>query len=147
MSHTTEIGEIVFKDMTALTAAVAEMQANGVRCSLVKDAAPRAYYQNQQGMGPANYVLKLDDAPYDVGFYKDDKKGGYVARTDLFLGHVARVLGAQAKTGESQSQAALGKLYQTYAVHATTRQAVKQGYSVRRVNKPDGTVSLVMNVG
>ncbi len=147
MSHTTEIGEIVFKDMAALEAAIEEMKANGVRCSLLRKTTPLAYYQHQKGLGAADYVLKLEDAPYDVGFYKDDKKGGYVARTDLFLGHVARVLGAQAKGSESPAQASLGKLYQTYAVHAATRQAVKQGYMVRRVNKPDGTVSLGMNVG
>lgn len=144
MSHTTEIGDIVFADIQALQSAVNELAAKGVKCSLVKDATPRAYYQNQSGMGKADYVLKLDDCPYDIGFYMDAKKKGLAARTDLFAGHVARVLGAQAKAGENPQMAAMGRLNQTYAIHAATRKAVAQGMSVKRVNNADGSVRLVI---
>lgn len=144
MSHTTEIADIVFTDTAALIAAVNELATRGVRCSLVKDATPRAYYSNQQGLGPAAYVLKLEDAPYDVGFYQDAKKKGLVARTDLFAGRVAGVLGAGATGKESAAQAALGKLYQTYAIHAATRKAVQQGLTVKRLNNADGSVKLVV---
>jgi len=41
-------------------------------------------------------------------------------------------------------QAALGKLNQTYAIHATTRAAVAKGMQVRRVNGNDGSVRLVV---
>ena len=68
-----------------------------------------------------------------------------VARTDLFMGHVARVLGATAGQNETAGQAALGKLYQTYAIHAATRKAVQQGMTVRRVNNNDGSVRLVVS--
>jgi len=146
MSHTTEISSIVFNDIEALRLAVRDLQAAGVKCTLVEKATPRAYYQNQQGMGAADYVLQLQDCPYDVGFYHDDKAKGYVARTDLFMNHVSRVLGATASAGEKPEQAALGRLYQSYAINAATRQAAKQGYAVRRVTKPDGTVQLIMNV-
>lgn len=146
MSHTTEISTIVFNDIDALRLAVRELQAAGVKCELKEKATPRAYYQNQQGMGPADYVLQLNDCPYDVGFYQDEKAKGLVARTDLFAGHVSRVLGATPQKGENPAQAALGKLYQAYAVNAATRQAAKQGYAVRRVTKADGTVQLIMNV-
>lgn len=146
MSHTTEIKSIVFTDIAALRAAVAELNTLGVKCSLLENTTPRAYYQNQQGLGKADFVLKLDDCPYDVGFYKDEEVKGYVARTDLFAGRVHAVLGAKAQGNEKPEQAALGKLYQMYGVHAATRQAAKQGYAVRRVTKPDGTIQLVMNV-
>ena len=144
MSHTVEIADIVFTDITALQAAVNELAGKGVKCSLVKNATPRAYYQNQQGMGQADYVLQLHDAPYDIGFYHDAKKKGLVARTDLFAGRVANVLGAPVVGKETAAQGALGKLYQTYAIHAATRKAVAQGLSVKRVNGKDGSVRLVV---
>lgn len=144
MSHTTSIDNIVFSDIAALRAAVAELKTRGVRCDLLENSTPRAYYAAQQGMGKADFVLKLHDAPYDVGFYKTTDKVGYVARTDLFAGHVARILGVQAKPNEKAEQAALGRLNQTYAVHAATRKAVAQGMTVQRVNAPDGSVRLVV---
>lgn len=144
MSHTTEIGNIVFSDVEALKAAVTELNSKGVKCSLEKGGTPRAYYANQQGMGPADYTLKLHDSVYDVGFYRDATKKGLVARTDLFGGHIARVLGVKANNSETAQQAALGKLNQVYAVHAATRKAVQQGMTVRRVNNQDGSVRLVV---
>lgn len=146
MSHTTEVTTVVFHDVDALRLAVRDLQAAGVKCTLQEKVKPRAYYANQQGMGVADYVLRLEDAPYDVGFYNDPKVKGYVARTDLFAGRVANVLGAQARPGEAAEQAALGKLYHAYAVNAAVRQAAKQGYAVRKVTKADGTVQLIMNV-
>lgn len=146
MSHTTEINTIVFNDIEALKLAVRDLQAAGVKCALKTKAKPRAYYADQQGMGMADYVLELQDSPYDVGFYKDEKAKGYVARTDLFAGHVQRVLGAPLLKGEKPEQAAMGRMYHAYAVNAAVRQATKQGYSVRRVTKADGSVQLIMNV-
>lgn len=144
MSHTSEISNIVFSDVAALKAAVTELSSKGIKCALVADATPRAYYSNQQGMGKADYVLQLQDAPYDVGFYKTGKGQGMVARTDLFGGHISRILGANPAKGESAQQAALGKLNQTYAIHAATRKAVQQGMTVQRVNNSDGSVRLVV---
>ena len=144
MSHTTEISNIVFSDTAALTAAIKELAAKGVKCSLVKGGVPRAFYPNQPGMGEADYVLRLEDSPYDVGFYHDKEKKGMVARTDLFAGRVAAVLGTTTTGTESAQQAALGKLYQMYAIHAATRKAVQQGMTVSRVNNTDGSVRLVV---
>lgn len=144
MSHTTEIADIVFTDIAALQAAVNELNTKGVKCSLVKGGTPRAYYSNQAGMGAADYVLKLDGAKYDIGFYQSAEKKGLVARTDLFSGSVANVLGVRATGKETPAQAALGKLYQTYAIHAATRKAVQQGMTVSRVNNADGSVRLVV---
>lgn len=144
MSHTTEISSIVFSDIAALQAAVNELSSKGIRCSLVKGGKPRAYYQDQQGMGNADYVLRLEDSPYDIGFYQDAKAKGLVARTDLFAGHIARILGVKAQGNENAQQAALGRLNQTYAIHAATRKAVQQGMTVRRINNDDGSVRLVV---
>lgn len=144
MSHTTSITDIVFSDIDALRAAVAELKTKGVNIVLEKGGAPRAYFTNQTGMGDADYVLRLKDSRFDVGLYKNNEKGGYEARTDLFAGEVSRVLGVKQVKGMSLERASLGKLYQTYAIHAATRQAVKKGYTVNRINSPDGTVKLVV---
>ena len=145
MSHTTTIDDIVFTDVEALKAAVNELSAKGVKCSLEKNTTARAFYQNQDGMaGTHAYVLRLHDCPYDVAFSMDAKKKGLVARTDLFAGRVAGVLGAPAAGKETAAQAALGRLYQTYAIHAATRKAVAQGLSVKRMNNADGSVRLVV---
>ncbi len=146
MSHTSEVSGIVFMDIEALRSAVNELKTKGIKCSLVANSVPRAFYPNQTGLGLAPWVLKLDDSPYDVGFYQDGKAKGYTARTDLWGGHVSRILGstAPAKTGENPTQVALGRLFQTYAVHAATRKAVQQGMTVKRIDAPDGGVRLVI---
>jgi hypothetical protein len=146
MSHTTTIDSVVFNDIDALKLAVTELQKSGVKCQLKEKATPRAFYANQQGMDAADYVLQLADSPYDVGFYKHPTLNGYVARTDMFMGHVEKILGVNPGKNETREQAALGKLNQMYAVNAAARQAARQGYTVRRVTKADGTIQLVMNV-
>lgn len=92
-------------------------------------------------MGIAAFVIKLDSCPYDVGLYHTEG-GGYEARTDWFMGKVENVLGATARNADTKEQAKLGKLFQTYGIHAATEAAKKKGLMVRRVNKADGTVSL-----
>lgn len=142
MSHVTTIDELVFSDTEALKAAVAALQKGGIKCSLRANHVPRAYYAGQ--LPQADQVLCLDDANYDIGFYHDAQKKGMVAKTDFYAGSVQKVLGAKIKDGESVAQANMGKLYHAYAVEAAKRQAIRQGYQVRTVNKPDGSVQLVM---
>lgn len=142
MSHTTTIAAIAFTDMQALQAAIDELKSNGVKCDLLENAQPRAYYPNQEGMGVAPYVVKVHDASYDVGLYPAAEGQGFEARTDLYGGSVQKVLGAVAGEGETKEQAAIGKLYNTYAVHVSTREATRNGYQVQRVNRPDGSVQL-----
>lgn len=140
MSHTTTIDGILFTDMNALQQAVNELNAQGVRCELKHNVAPRAYYSNQQGMGQADTVLHLHDAKYDVGFYPAEGKQGYEARTDFWGGSVEQQLGVKGNDAQSK----LGKLYQGYAVCAIERQAIMEGRTTQRVQKQDGTVQLVV---
>lgn len=142
MSHNTTIDEIVFSDIKALEAAVADLNKAGVDCELIKDVVPRAYSSGQLGKAP--YVLKLNKGRYDVGFYWNKAKGGYEAKTDFFSNYVRGQLGASIKDGESQAQAHMGKLFSAYVIQAATRKAAQQGYSVQRSNKADGSVRLVM---
>lgn len=146
MSHTTKIQAVQITDTDALTLAVRDLKAAGIKCVLQANATPRAYYKDQKGMGKAAYVLALENSRYDVGFYKAKDKEIYEARADLFGGDIAKILGAPAKDGESHEQAALGRLFQAYAVNATMRAAVRKGYAVSKSVKADGSIQLTMNV-
>lgn len=140
MSHTSTVDSVVVTDFEALKSAVRELNSVGVKCSLVEKATPRAYYATQNGMGEAPYVIRLEDAKYDVGVYKRSDDAGYEFRTDFFGGSVQAVLGA--KDGPPNN---IGKLCQMYAVHAVTRKAAQQGMSVSRVLNSNGGIKLVIN--
>jgi hypothetical protein len=143
MSHTATINAIKIQSISALRDAVSELNASGIKCSLLEKATPRAYYPNQTGMGLAPYVVQLSDCQYDIGLYEDGK-GGYEARTDFFMGYVQKHLGVEACSIESRDQAKLGKLFQAYGICAATESARKQGHMVRRVANDDGSVKLVV---
>lgn len=143
MSHTTSIAAVKITNIQALRLAISELATQGIRISLEENAKPRAYFENQQGMGVADFVVRIPDAAYDIGLYKDPD-GGYVARTDFHAGSVERVLGAKASSQASAGQAKLGRLYQAYALNAATLEARKKGYMVTRVPGADGTVNLRM---
>ena len=142
MSHTTAINAIKITDVSALKSAIVELKAHGVKCDLLENAVPRAYYEGQEGLGKADFVVNLKDATYDVGLYQDEDKKGYTARCDFYRGSIEDVLGSTREEGEDAEQAKLGKLYQTYAIHAATNAAVQQGYSVQRINQEGGRVQL-----
>lgn len=146
MSHTTTINSVVFVDIHAVSAALAELNSSGVRCSLIQGGTPRAYYPNQSGLGPADYVIHLTDCAYDVGLYFNAAKKGYEARADLFANRVGSILGSTApmRPSESYEQTQMGKLFQLYAVHATIRKAAQQGMTARRINKEDGSIRVVV---
>lgn len=118
------------------------MNEKGIRCELKKDATPRAYYPDQQGLGRAEYVLELKDARFDIGFYQTE--GGFEARTDFWGQHVEKVLGVQACSATSKEQAKLGKMFQAYGIHAAMESARKQGYSVRRAPGENGAEKLIV---
>jgi hypothetical protein len=142
MSHTSAIKSISIQSVSALRAAVEELATTGVKCSLVENAKPRAYFSNQQGLGVADFVLQLHDAQYDVGFYKTEDGKSYEARTDFWGKSVESVLGACALSPENAMQAKLGKLYQLYGIAAATEQARKKGHMVRRIPGKDGSIKL-----
>lgn len=145
MSHTSTVSNIVFSDIEALRAAVKELQAGGLKCEFVVNQKPRAYYNNQAGMSTVMpYVLKLSESRYDIGFEFDAKLKGYVAKTDLYGNDVARCVGNTAPKGGDATKYAIGKLSQMYAVHAATRKANSQGYTVQRNTKTDGTIQLTV---
>jgi len=145
MSHTTTIKSVALVSKSAIQAAVRDLKAQGIKCELLENAVPRAYYTNQAGMSDkADMVLKLDDSPYDVGLYKEG--GKYEARTDLFAGQVANILGVPRSSDDtSVEQAALGKFFQAYANRAVEEQAIAQGYMVNQTKQTDGTIVMTLS--
>lgn len=131
-------------NLQALRGAIADLQAGGIKCSLVEGGTPRAFYPNQEGLGPADFVLKLDASRYDVAFYKQSD-GSYEARTDFWGNDVVKVLGAKASDAKHEDQAKLGKLFQAYSVNVVQQQARMKGLMVRKVMGANGSIKLELS--
>ncbi len=133
MSHTTTIKSVAISDIAALQAAVAELQKSGVKCELVENTKARLWNEAQaNSLGVCDYVLRLNDSPYDIGFAKQPN-GSYVPAFDEWGGHVAGQLGASCPlptSSEGKAQHAIGKLMQNYGKHAALNQARREGKTV-----------------
>lgn len=152
MSHTSTIESIRFMDIDAVEMAVNELrEKHGVRLRFERNLKPRAYYPDQEGMTePAPYCIVVEDAKYDIGLYPAADGQGYEARYDTFdypvEAGIRHYIGAEVEQQDSaelgysaNDQAAAGKLYNLYSIHATMRRAFALGYSdVQRVETPDG---------
>lgn len=143
MSHTQYLDGVRISDPVALAAAVKELKDAGVNCELMENIKPRAYYQQQDGMKTnAPLTLKLNDGPYDVGFYPTEKAGVLEPRFDNYQNRIGKILGVERDT----AQAPIGKLVHAYQVNATMRQAVKEGHSARRVVGQNGGEQVVIRM-
>ena len=128
MSHTTELNAVPIKDVEALRNAVARLQSEGVSCELMESARPRMYYREQEE--PCDFVLKLHDASYDVGFRKQ-QDGSYSPIFDDYGYNnkpVKDVLGCNCGTGSEADS--IGKLLQAYSGEVTRKAVTAQGYMI-----------------
>lgn len=146
MSHTTTLKGVQIKDIGALRAAVAEIISQGVKCELLENAKPRMYYGDQHTN--CDFVLKLKDGAYDVGFDKQ-ADGSYSPVFDEWSNHISSKLGASCPlptTKEGKAQHQIGKLLQSYQKHVAINAAVMAGYSVDGTTTDEhGNVHLVIN--
>lgn len=149
MSHTTTIKSVPIKDIAALRAAVKDLQDAGVKCELRENVRPRMYSDAQsRATGVCDYVLHLDNSPYDVAFVKQ-KDGSYAPAFDEWSGRVAGQIGASCplpNTAEGRAQHAIGKLMQGYGKHAAMNQARAEGYIVESATY-DKNQNLVLTLG
>ena len=180
MSHTTSVRAIPIVSVAALKSAVEELKKRGVKCELVANAVPRMYYLDQiarhvKDKNPhdyhfhanpeeCDYVLRLDDAFYDIGFLRD-KKGHLVPFFDDYdhigmgsLGKgskgIKHILGAKFegktqhwsgnKEAEDQQRHSVGLLMQGYVKHAVMEQAGKAGVAMKSCNYDQKTGKLKM---
>lgn len=181
MSHTTSVKSVPIKSVNALRSAVSELQSQGIKCELVANAVPRMYYRDQiarhvKAKNPNDYhfhdnpeecdfVLKLPDAYYDIGFLRD-KKGNLVPFFDDYdysgMGSngtgsrgIKAVLGAkfqgatehwsgQREAGQQQLHS-VGKLLQGYSKHAVMEQAAAHGKTMQScvVDPKTGALNMV----
>lgn len=194
MSHTSSVSEVPIKSESALRAAVDELIASGVNCELVPNAVPRMYYADQinrhvkqkqeqderngnetQGIQfhdnpeECDYVLRVNDAYYDVGFLRN--KDGHlvpffddynysshsVPGTQSGKGPIRDFIGANYEgnvehwSGQRDSSEGLmhsvGQLLQGYSKHAAIEAATAAGYSVMGQEVDDkGQVHLTLEV-
>ena len=149
MSHTTTLAAVAIRDVSALLAAVAKLQARGIDCELVRDQTPRMYYADQAEK--CEFVLKLNDGKYDVGF-KLQEDGTYAPTFDEYKHHVGNQIGADVNvcpmpsSHEGRAQHQIGQFMQAYTECATINAAVAQGYSVDSVaTDVEGNVHLTLS--
>jgi hypothetical protein len=143
---------------------------------LEKNATPRMYYadQMQRHMGRkdevCDYVLKLDDCPYDVAFIKEEGKNEFTPVFDTYkpygldpktrqwgsLKGIADFLGAEYngpvhhwsghQEESEEATHAIGKLLQQYSKHAAMNAATAAGYYVESC-EVDGEGEIVLTLG
>lgn len=145
MSHTTTLKSVVIRDISALRQAAQSLVPLGVQCHLVENDTPRMYSSRQGDV--CDFVLKLDNSSYDVGFSKQ-KDGTLAPVFDEWNGYVSGELGASCPmpdTREGRAQHQIGKFFQQYAKHAAVNAAAVQGYTVESSDvQKDGSINLVL---
>lgn len=147
MSHTSVLKTIKIVNIDALRAAAEYLKEQGVNCELVENAKPRMYYDNQHGK--CDYVLKLKDCVYDVGFDKQ-ADGSYAPVFDSWGQHLQKQIGLplscpMPNTEEERQAAAITRLLDCYAIHAAKAELEDSGtyYSIEiGYNASDGTYNL-----
>jgi hypothetical protein len=109
------------------------------------------YYGNQHGV--CDYVLRLTNSPYDIGFDKQ-ADGSYAPVFDSWAGHIQKEVGNPSSckvptTEEGRQAAAVASLLNAYGIHAAKRELEGQGYYGYEitVDKVDNSYTLEMSTG
>lgn len=102
VSHSTTIKTVPIKSQSALRAAIAELQSNGVNIELQENCKPRMYYKNQiakqivstakegefsfnEDPDVCDFVIHLPDSFYDIGLLRQED-GSYTPVFDDYCG-------------------------------------------------------------
>jgi len=120
MSHFTTI-QTQIRDIEALKATCSELGL-----VLCENSHSRGYSGNNV---TGEIVIRLK-GPYDIALNRQ-ADGSYGITADLWNGHVEREVGTK-----------YGRLIQLYGVHKATREAWRNGYSVKRLPLKDGSIKL-----
>ncbi len=146
MSHTTVMHNVVIRDISALKQAISALKVKGINCSLLENAKPRMYSSSQSPT--CDYVLRLEDGKYDVGFEKQ-KDGTYAPLLDVWDNNVSGQIGATCPmphTSEGRAQHAIGQFMQEYSKAATVNAAMQQGYIVESTETDaEGNIHLTLS--
>lgn len=153
MSHTTTVKKVAIRDINALRTAVATLKAKGVNCDLVENQTPRMYYERQEReIGKCDYVLKLHNSSYDVGFVKDED-GSYHTVFDNWDNQISKEIGARydhandQEKGLTKSECEIGKLMKEYSKEASINAFETAGYTIDSVIEEEEQYVITANVG
>lgn len=91
MSHTSTLKTIHIRNKEAIKDAVAFLKRKGLDIDLMENTSPRMYYANQ--VGACDYILRLNNAKYDVGLKLNKNTMEYEILLDTYGDHVKNVLG------------------------------------------------------
>ena len=174
------------KSRASIKAMAQDLRAQGVNVELLENAVPRMYYRNQIAQhikgskegsdfiyqaNPevCDFVLRVPDAYYDVGFLKHkdghyvpvfddyDYSSCYVPESQNGSGPIRDYLGAEfagsvqhwsgRKSANDQTLHSVGKMLQAYTKAATIEAAVNSGYTVSGVsNGQNGEIHIHVTV-
>ena len=136
MSHNVVVNNIKITDLVALEQAVNELKQAGSNISIAYNCRYRGY-DTRQSIDNMPVVIKLHDAPWDIGFGKDEQ-GNYNPVFDPYKGYVQKEVGYYAGELDSKScdvnspSIHLGRLIQHYTACKIEREVAMQGHSVTR---------------
>lgn len=195
MSHSTVIKSVPIKSVSALRSAVELLKERGVDCELLENKVPRLYFSNQiedqfknsgmelgktlkyhDNIEECDYVLRLKDGMYDIGFLENDKGelvpiyDDYASQSSharsLFVGGnntIKDLLGnavpeeLETETTDSTGMVneggtietyAVGKFLQAYTEAVVVETAEEQGHIVEEVFTDElGEIHVVVGVG
>lgn len=184
MSHTATVDNVPIKFVQSLRQCVEELKAKGLNIDLVENQKPRMYFDNQiskqvksqdtkgefdynDDPDVCDYVLRVNDAYYDVGFLRK-KDGSYTPIFDDYCygaigsatggnGPIRDTLGAKfegeirhwdgRQTADESMLHSIGKLLQGYTKFTAIDQAVSEGYMVEDcIEQENGSIQLVLEV-
>lgn len=152
MSNTYHVASVPIRSISALEAAIRDLNALGVRAELRKNAIPRNYYPDQfrRHLGRkdevADYVVHLPGSAYDVSILRDGTTDTYIPYFDPHAGSIAEQLGVSRPEGATDQAHVIGKLLACYSRRAAMEAATKQGLVIASSTmKPDFSWSITAN--
>lgn len=135
MSHNISLSGVVIKDLDLLGEIVAEK--SGGKATLEKGVTSFRTYRGQSTTCDARINMP---GPHDVGLVYDAEKGGYTTKFDPYAMDtcLAHPQGDMRQYGDYH----IGAVLQEYTLKEAEISAAQRGFSSRRIEREDGTVSL-----
>ena len=145
MSHNTMVSNVKITDLSALDAAVRELQAEGRK---VNFNAQRKTFRTWPGQpNNCDAVIELPNERFDIGLMQQ-ADGSYAPVFDHMLDN-NRVVACEFTPGEGHrtDRHTIGYLMQRYAVCLAENTAAREGHMVsREFDKTTGEIRLVCEV-
>lgn len=162
MSNNTKVDLVELRDVSAIRAAVTQLQREGVAIELRENTTPRLYSeQKQRECGVCDFVLHLPNSSYDVGLKRKADGKGYEAILDTWRGDVAKQIGSTAldwtdiidrqhqyhySHPEHGAAPHIARFVSSYTKAMIQRTAMSKGHMSAGVSKQPGKTQFLYNV-